>query len=161
DATYEISDYIQAVEQLTVTTLRNVVGGMNLEETLTSRDRINSQLRGVLDEATGRWGIRVNRGELKAIAPPSSIQDSMEKPLRADRNKGAMILQAEGQRESSIKSAEGQKQAAILSAEGQKQAAILTAEADRQSRILRAEGERAARWLAAQGQAKAIETVFQ
>jgi regulator of protease activity HflC (stomatin/prohibitin superfamily) len=159
-ATYEISNYIQAVEQLTVTTLRNVVGGMNLEETLTSRDRINGQLRGVLDEATGRWGIRVNRVELKAIDPPPSIQDSMEKQMRADRDKRAMILQAEGQRESAIKSAEGQKQAAILSAEGQKIAAILTAEADRQSRILRAEGERAARYLAAQGQAKAIETVF-
>jgi regulator of protease activity HflC (stomatin/prohibitin superfamily) len=161
DATYEISDYLQAVEQLTVTTLRNVVGGMNLEETLTSRDKINGQLRGVLDEATGKWGIRVNRVELKAIDPPASIQDSMEKQMRADRDKRAMILQAEGQRESAIKSAEGQKQAAILSAEGQKTAAILTAEADRQSRILRAEGERAARYLAAQGQAKAIETVFQ
>jgi regulator of protease activity HflC (stomatin/prohibitin superfamily) len=160
DATYEISDYIQAVEQLTVTTLRNVVGGMNLEETLTSRDKINGQLRGVLDDATGRWGIRVNRVELKAIDPPASIQDSMEKQMRADRDKRAMILQAEGQRESAIKSAEGQKQAAILSAEGQKTAAILAAEADRQSRILRGEGERAARWLAAQGQAKAIETVF-
>jgi regulator of protease activity HflC (stomatin/prohibitin superfamily) len=159
-ATYEISNYIQAVEQLTVTTLRNVVGGMNLEETLTSRDKINGQLRGVLDEATGRWGIRVNRVELKAIDPPPSIQDSMEKQMRADRDKRAMILQAEGQRESAIKSAEGQKQAAILAAEGQKTAAILTAEADRQSRILRAEGERAARYLAAQGQAKAIETVF-
>src|SRR6266511_2128308 len=141
DATYEISDYIQAVEQLTVTTLRNVVGGMNLEETLTSRDKINAQLRGVLDEATGKWGIRVNRVELKAIDPPPSIQDSMEKQMRADRDKRAMILQAEGQRESAIKSAEGQKQAAILSAEGQKTAAILTAEADRQSRILRAEGD--------------------
>jgi regulator of protease activity HflC (stomatin/prohibitin superfamily) len=114
----------------------------------------------VLDDATGRWGIRVNRVELKAIDPPASIQDSMEKQMRADRDKRAMILQAEGQRESAIKSAEGQKQAAILSAEGQKTAAILGAEADRQSRILRAEGERAARYLAAQGQAKAIETVF-
>jgi regulator of protease activity HflC (stomatin/prohibitin superfamily) len=161
DATYEISDYIQAVEQLTVTTLRNVVGGMNLEETLTSRDKINNQLRGVLDETTGRWGLRVNRVELKAIDPPASIQDSMEKQMRADRDKRAMILQAEGQRESAIKSAEGQKQGAILAAEGQKQAAILAAEADRQSRILKAEGERAARYLAAQGQAKAIETVFQ
>lgn len=159
-ATYEISNYIQAVEQLTVTTLRNVVGGMNLEETLTSRDQINGQLRGVLDEATGRWGIRVNRVELKAIDPPPSIQDSMEKQMRADRDKRAMILQAEGQRESAIKTAEGQKQAAILAAEGQRRAVILAAEADRQSRILRAEGERAARYLAAQGQAKAIEVVF-
>ncbi|MET9266680.1 SPFH domain-containing protein [Amycolatopsis sp. NPDC004079] len=159
-AVYEISNYIIGVEQLTTTTLRNVVGGMSLEETLTSRDAINTQLRGVLDEATGRWGIRVARVELKAIEPPASIQDSMEKQMRADREKRAMILTAEGQRESSIKTAEGQKQSQILAAEGQKQAAILAAEAERQSRILRAQGERAARYLQAQGQAKAIEKVF-
>ncbi|GAA0222653.1 SPFH domain-containing protein [Saccharothrix mutabilis subsp. mutabilis] len=159
-AVYEISNYIVGVEQLTTTTLRNLVGGMSLEETLTSRDQINNQLRGVLDEATGRWGIRVARVELKAIDPPPSIQDSMEKQMRADREKRAMILTAEGQRESAIKSAEGQKQAAILSAEGAKQAAILAAEAERQSRILKAQGERAARYLQAQGQAKAIEKVF-
>lgn len=159
-AVYEISNYIIGVEQLTTTTLRNVVGGMSLEETLTSRDSINTQLRGVLDEATGRWGIRVARVELKAIEPPASIQDSMEKQMRADREKRAMILTAEGQRESSIKTAEGQKQSQILAAEGQKQAAILAAEAERQSRILRAQGERAARYLQAQGQAKAIEKVF-
>jgi hypothetical protein len=114
----------------------------------------------VLDEATGKWGIRVNRVELKAIDPPPSIKESMEKQMRADREKRATILTAEGQRESAIKTAEGQKQAAILSAEGAKQAAILTAEAERQSRILRAQGERAARYLQAQGQAKAIEKVF-
>nr|WP_116200639.1 SPFH domain-containing protein [Amycolatopsis circi] len=159
-AVYEISNYIIGVEQLTTTTLRNVVGGMSLEQTLTSRDAINTQLRGVLDEATGRWGIRVARVELKAIEPPASIQDSMEKQMRADREKRAMILTAEGQRESSIKTAEGQKQSQILAAEGQKQAAILAAEAERQSRILRAQGERAARYLQAQGQAKAIEKVF-
>src|SRR4051794_4724855 len=159
-ATYEIANYIQAVEQLTVTTLRNVVGAMNLEQTLTSRDEINTKLRGELDEATGKWGIRVARVELKAIDPPPSIQDAMEKQMRADRDKRAIILQAEGARESSIKTAEGQKAAQILSAEGAKQSAILAAEAERQSRILRAEGERAARYLAAQGQAKAIETVF-
>jgi regulator of protease activity HflC (stomatin/prohibitin superfamily) len=159
-AVYEISNYIVGVEQLTTTTLRNLVGGMSLEQTLTSRDQINHQLRGVLDEATGRWGIRVARVELKAIDPPPSIQDSMEKQMRADREKRAMILTAEGQRESSIKTAEGQKQAQILSAEGAKQAAILAAEAERQSRILRAQGERAARYLQAQGQAKAIEKVF-
>ena len=160
DAVYEISNYIAAVEQLTTTTLRNVVGGMSLEETLTSRDYINGQLRGVLDEATGRWGLRVARVELKAIDPPPSIQDSMEKQMRADREKRAMILTAEGQRESAIKTAEGQKQSQILAAEGSKQAAILAAEAERQSRILRAQGERAARYLQAQGQAKAIEKVF-
>jgi regulator of protease activity HflC (stomatin/prohibitin superfamily) len=137
-ATYEIANYIQAIEQLTVTTLRNVIGGLALEKTLTSRDEINGQLRGVLDEATGKWGIRVNRVELKAIDPPASIQDSMEKQMRADREKRATILQAEGARQSQILMAEGQKQAAILSAEGEKQAAILKSE----------------------GQAKAIETVF-
>jgi regulator of protease activity HflC (stomatin/prohibitin superfamily) len=159
-ATYEIQNYIQAVEQLTITTLRNVVGALNLEQTLTSRDRINTQLRGVLDEATGPWGIRVARVEIKAIEPPASIRDAMEKQMRADRDKRAIILSAEGQRESAIKTAEGQKAAQILSAEGQKQAVILSAEAERQSSILRAEGERAARYLLAQGQAKAIETTF-
>ena len=117
-AVYEISNYIVGVEQLTITTLRNLVGGMSLEETLTSRDHINGQLRGVLDEATGRWGLRVARVELKSIDPPPSIQDSMEKQMRADREKRAMILTAEGQRESSIKTAEGQKQSQILAAEG-------------------------------------------
>ena len=159
-AVYEIANYIIAVEQLTTTTLRNVVGSMDLEQTLPSRDRINGQLRGVLDEATGKWGIRVARVELKAIDPPPSIQDSMEKQMRADRDKRAMILTAEGTRESAIKTAEGNKQAAVLSAEGAKQAAILAAEGERQSRILRAQGERAARYLQAQGQAKAIEKVF-
>ncbi len=159
-AVYEIANYIIAVEQLTTTTLRNVVGGMSLEETLTSRDSINGQLRGVLDEATGKWGLRVARVELKSIDPPPSIQDSMEKQMRADRDKRAIILTAEGQRIASITTAEGQKQAAVLSAEGQKQAAILGAEGERQSAILRAEGDRAARFLQAQGQAKAIEKVF-
>ena len=159
-AVYQISNYIVGVEQLTTTTLRNVVGGMTLEQTLTSRDQINGQLRGVLDEATGRWGLRVARVELRSIDPPPSIQDSMEKQMRADREKRAMILTAEGNREASIKQAEGQKQAQILSAEGAKQAAILAAEADRQSRMLRAQGERAAPYLQAQGQAKAIEKTF-
>src|SRR3989442_8565331 len=137
-ATYEIANYIQAIEQLTVTTLRNVIGGMALEKTLTSRDEINSQLRGVLDEATGKWGIRVNRVELKAIDPPASIKDTMEKQMRADR----------------------EKRAAILEAEGQKQAAILTAEGEKQAAVLRAQGQREATILEAEGQAKAIDTVF-
>jgi regulator of protease activity HflC (stomatin/prohibitin superfamily) len=137
-ATYEIANYIQAIEQLTVTTLRNVIGGMALEKTLTSRDEINNQLRGVLDEATGKWGIRVNRVELKAVDPPPSIQDSMEKQMRADRDKRAAILAAEGVKQSQILTAEGEKESAILRAEGQRQAAILNAE----------------------GQAKAIDTVF-
>ncbi|WP_052583824.1 SPFH domain-containing protein [Saccharomonospora iraqiensis] len=159
-AVYEVSNYIVGVEQMTTTTLRNLIGAMSLEDALTSRDQINSQLRGVLDEATGRWGIRVARVELKAIDPPPSIQDSMEKQMRADREKRAMILTAEGERESAIKTAEGQKQSQILAAEGSKQAAILEAEADRQSHILRAQGERAAKYLQAQGQAKAVEKVF-
>src|ERR1700693_2909145 len=159
-AVYQISNYIVGVEQLTTTTLRTVVGGMTLEQALTSRDQINGQLRGVLDEATGRWGLRVARVELRSIDPPPSIQDSMEKQMRADREKRAMILNAEGVREASIKQAEGQKQAQILAAEGAKQAAILAAEADRQSRMLRAQGERAAQYLQAQGQAKAIEKTF-
>jgi regulator of protease activity HflC (stomatin/prohibitin superfamily) len=149
-ATYEIANYIQAIEQLTMTTLRNITGGMDLEQTLTSRDEINRGLRGVLDEATGKWGIRVNRVELKGIDPPASIKDSMEKQMRADRDKRAAILTAEGMRQSSILTAEGQKQSAILMAEGDREAVILRAQADRQSRILRAQGE-----------GQAILTVFQ
>ncbi|GAA2042511.1 SPFH domain-containing protein [Agromyces tropicus] len=137
-ATYEINNYLGAVEQLTTTTLRNVVGGLNLEETLTSRDNINSQLRIVLDEATGKWGIRVSRVELKAIDPPHTIQDSMEKQMRAERDRRAAIL-----------TAEGTKQSAILTAEGQRQAAILQAEGDAKAAVLRAQGE-----------AEAILTVF-
>jgi regulator of protease activity HflC (stomatin/prohibitin superfamily) len=137
-ATYEIANYLGAVEQLTTTTLRNVVGGLNLEQALTSRDNINGQLRIVLDEATGKWGIRVGRVELKAIDPPASIQDSMEQQMRAERNRRAAIL-----------TAEGTKQSAILEAEGHRQSAILQAEGDAKAQVLRAEGE-----------AKAIETVF-
>jgi regulator of protease activity HflC (stomatin/prohibitin superfamily) len=160
-AVYGIANYITGMEQLTTTTLRNVVGGLNLEGALTGRDGINSQLREVLDGTTGPWGLRVARVEIKAIDPPPSIRDSMEKQMRADRDKRAIILTAEGARQSAITTAEGQKAASILSAEGKKQAAILEAEAERQSRILRAEGERAALFLQAQGQAKSIETVFQ
>ena len=138
-ATYEVASFIQAIEQLTVTTLRNIIGSMDLERTLTSREEINAALRGVLDEATGKWGVRVNRVELKAIDPPTSIQDSMEKQMRADRDKRAAILQAEGI----------------------KQSQILTAEGDRQAQVLRAEGESKAAALIAEGEAKAIATVFQ
>ena len=129
-ATYEIANYIQGVEQLTVTTLRNVAGAMDLEKTLTSREEINGALRGVLDEATGKWGIRVNRVELKAIDPPMTIKDAMEKQMRADRDKRATIL-----------TAEGVKQSQILTAEGERQAAILRAEGDARAQVLRAEGE--------------------
>jgi regulator of protease activity HflC (stomatin/prohibitin superfamily) len=149
-ATYEIANYIQAIEQLTMTTLRNIVGGMDLEETLTSRDSINSGLRGVLDEATGKWGIRVNRVELKGIDPPPSIKDSMEKQMRADREKRAVILTAEGQRQAAILTAEGSKQSSILNAQGARESQILRAQADRESSILRAQGE-----------GQAIQTVFQ
>ena len=137
-ADYEIVNYIQAIEQITATMLRSVIGSMDLEQTLTSRDKINTMLRGVLDDASGKWGIRVTRVEIKAIDPPKSVIDAMEKQMRAEREKRAAILNAEGQRQS-----------AILTAEGQKQSAILRAEGDRQSAILRAEG-----------QAQAIETVF-
>ena len=141
DASYEIADYITGVEQLTVTTLRNVVGGMDLERTLTSREEINEALRGVLDEATGRWGIRVNRVELKAIDPPASIKDSMEKQMRAERDKRAAILNAEGNKQSAILNAEGNKTAAVLNAEGEARAAILRAEAQAKAESLRADGQ--------------------
>jgi regulator of protease activity HflC (stomatin/prohibitin superfamily) len=138
-ASYEIADYIGGIEQLTVTTLRNVIGGMTLEETLTSRDKVSAALRIVLDEATGKWGIRVNRVELKAVDPPISIQEAMEKQMRAERD----------------------RRAAILTAEGVKQSQILTAEGEKQSSILRAEGQRESQILQAEGQSKAIETVFE
>jgi regulator of protease activity HflC (stomatin/prohibitin superfamily) len=137
-ATYEIANPLQGIEQITVTTLRNVVGGMTLEVALTSRDHVNATLRGVLDEATGKWGIRVNRVEIKSIDPPGTIQEAMEKQMRAERDKRAAILTAEGVKASQILTAEGQKQAAVLTAEGAKQSAILRAEGD----------------------AKAIDTVF-
>jgi regulator of protease activity HflC (stomatin/prohibitin superfamily) len=136
--TYEVANPLQAIEQLTVTTLRNVIGGMTLEQALTSRDSINSQLRLVLDEATGRWGIRINRVELKSIDPPGTIQEAMEKQMRAERDRRAAILTAEGFKQSQILTAEGEQQAAVLRATGERQAAILRAE----------------------GEAKAIETVF-
>jgi regulator of protease activity HflC (stomatin/prohibitin superfamily) len=148
-ATYEVANYITAVEQLTVTTLRNVVGGMDLETALTSRDQINSLLRQELDEATGKWGIRVGRVEIKAIEPPGSIQDSMEKQMRADRDKRAAILSAEGSKQSAILTAEGERQAAVLRARGESEAAVLRAEADAKAQAARA-----------RGQAEAISTVF-
>ena len=137
-ATYEISNFLQAIEQLTVTTLRNVIGSLDLERALTSREEINRHLSTVLDETTGRWGIKVTRVEIKAIEPPPSIRDSMEKQMRAER----------------------ERRATILNAEGHKQAQILTAEGEKQSQVLRADGDRQARILQAEGQAKAIRTVF-
>ena len=117
-ATYEVANPLQAIEQLTVTTLRNVIGGMTLEDTLTSRDNVNQQLRAVLDEATGRWGIRVNRVELKSVEPPRTVQEAMEKQMRAERDRRATILTAEGVKQSQILTAEGEKQSAVLRAEG-------------------------------------------
>ena len=138
-ATYEIANSLEAIDLLSVTTLRNVIGSMTLDQTLTSRDQVNDQLRGILDDATGKWGIRIHRVELKAIDPPATIKDTMEKQIRAEREKRAAILQAEGVKQAAILTAEGEKQSAILKAEGQKQAAILAAE----------------------GQSKAIQTVFE
>jgi regulator of protease activity HflC (stomatin/prohibitin superfamily) len=138
-AAYEVANFLQAIDQLTVTTLRNVIGSMDLEKTLTSREEINTRLRGVLDDTTGKWGIRVNRVEIKAIDPPPTIKEAMEKQMRADRDKRAAILHAEGER-----------QARILKAEGARQQAILEAQGDQQAAILRADGE-----------AQAVERVFQ
>jgi regulator of protease activity HflC (stomatin/prohibitin superfamily) len=138
-AAYEIADYLQAIDQLTVTTLRNVIGSMDLEQTLTSREEINTRLRIVLDEATGKWGIRVNRVEIKAIDPPLTIKEAMEKQMRAERDKRAAILHAEGERQSKI-----------LTAEGTRQQEILVAQGDQQAAILRADGE-----------ARAVDLVFQ
>ena len=129
-AAYEVANYLQAIEQLTVTTLRNVIGSMDLERTLTSREEINTQLRIVLDEATGKWGIRVNRVEIKAIDPPATIKDAMEKQMRAERDKRAVILHAEGERQSKILTAEGTRQQEILLAQGDQQAAILRADGE-------------------------------
>jgi regulator of protease activity HflC (stomatin/prohibitin superfamily) len=148
-ATYEIANYVAAVEQLTVTTLRNVVGGMDLDTTLTSRDKINGELRRELDEATGRWGLRVSRVELKAIEPPASIQESMQKQMRADRDKRAVILSAEGAKQSAILTAEGERQAAVLRARGEAEAAVVRADAAATAQATRARGE-----------AQAIATVF-
>jgi regulator of protease activity HflC (stomatin/prohibitin superfamily) len=137
-ASYEVANPLQAIEQLTVTTLRNIVGDLTLEETLTSRDQVNTRLRLVLDERTGKWGIRINGVEIKSIDPPSSIQEAMEKQMRAERDRRAAILNAEGVKQSQILTAEGEKQSAVLKAEGARQAAILRAE----------------------GEASAIDTVF-
>lgn len=148
-AAYEAQDYRAAIEQLTMTTLRNIIGGMDLESTLTSREEINQRLRAVLDEATGKWGIKVNRVELRSIEPPATIRDAMEKGARAERDKRAQILLAEGQRQAQILNAGGDRESSILRAQGEREAAVLRAQADRQSQMLRAEGE-----------AQAITTVF-
>ena len=147
---YEISNLPDAIEKLTQTTLRNVIGDMNLDETLTSRDTINGKLRAVLDDATHKWGVKVNRVELQDINPPHDIRDAMEKQMRAERDKRASILVAEGEKQSQILQSEGQKLAAINKAEGEKQ-----------SQILRAEGEAQARIRTAEGEAQAIQNITQ
>src|SRR5574344_839394 len=139
--TYGIESPISAIENLTATTLRNIIGELELDQTLTSRDIINSKMRSILDEATDPWGIKVNRVELKNILPPKEIQNAMEKQMKAERERRESILQAEGQKQSQILVAEGEKQSMILRADAEKQAAILKAEAERQAAILRAEGE--------------------
>jgi len=140
-AQYKIENVVLAIEQLVVTTLRNVVGGMQLEEALTGRDHINERLATVLDEATGKWGVKVNRVEIRGIEPPPTIRDAMEQAMRADRGKRAAILTAEGQQQSAVLSAQGQKQAVVLNAEADRAATILQAEAEREAMLLRAEGE--------------------
>jgi len=138
---YGVEHPMAAMETLTATTLRNIIGDLELDQTLTSRDVVNTKMRAILDEATDPWGIKVNRVELKNILPPQDIQNSMEKQMKAERDRRQAILQAEGQKKSAILIAEGEKESAILRASAEKEAAILKAEAERQSAILRAEGE--------------------
>lgn len=162
---FEIANPISAIENLTATTLRNIIGELDLDETLTSRDIINTKMRSILDEATDKWGIKVNRVELKNIMPPQDIQVAMEKQMRAERERRESILQAEGEKQSSILKAEGEKQSAILKAEAKKEAMVREAEGEKQSRILRAEGEaESIRQIAqakAEGEATIIKNVFQ
>lgn len=160
NATYEVANFIQAIEQLTATTLRNLIGSLDLEQTQTSRDSINKQLRGVLDEATGTWGIRVTRVELKSIEPPPRVLAAMEQQITAERTKRATILSAEAEREAQIKRAEGAKQAAVLAASAQQEAQVLQARGEKDAQILRAEGARQSQILRAQGEAEAIAAVF-
>ena len=139
--TYGVEHPMSAIENLTATTLRNIIGDLELDQTLTSRDTINTKMRAILDEATDPWGIKITRVELKNIMPPRDIQDSMEKQMRAERERREKILQAEGEKKSAILLAEGEKESTILKAEAKKAAAILEAEAEREARIKRAEGE--------------------
>lgn len=143
-AVYEIQNLPDAIEKLTQTTLRNLVGQLDLDETLVSRDKINSELRAILDEATNKWGVKVNRVELQDIIPPADIQSAMEKQMKAERDRRAAILEAEGLKKSAILKAEGQKEAAINQAEGEKQAAILKAEGIAQARVIEADAEKEA-----------------
>ena len=139
--TYGVHNPMNAIENLTATTLRNIIGSMELDESLTSRDEINSQMRSILDEATDPWGIKINRVELKNIIPPRQIQEAMEKQIKAERERRESILQAEGQKQSQVLIAQGEKESLILRAQAKKEAAILEADADREARIRRAEGE--------------------
>ena len=143
-AVYEITNLIDAIEKLTQTNLRNLVGQLDLDETLISRDKINHELRQILDEATNKWGVKVNRVELQDINPPADIQNAMEKQMKAEREKRAIILESEGQKQSAILKAQGEKEAAINKAEGEKQASILKADGIAKARVLEAEGEKQA-----------------
>ncbi len=158
---YGVEKPIMAIENLTATTLRNIIGELELDHTLTSRDTINAKIRGILDEATDPWGIKVNRVELKNILPPKEIQDAMEKQMKAERQRREAILTAEGQKESQILVAEGQKESQILRAEADKQSAILAAEAERESKIRKAEGEAEAILKVEEARAKAIDYINQ
>ncbi|MEE1246614.1 MAG: SPFH domain-containing protein [Acutalibacteraceae bacterium] len=156
---YGVENPISAIENLTATTLRNIIGELELDHTLTSRDTINAKIRGILDEATDPWGIKVNRVELKNILPPPEIQDAMEKQMKAERQRREAILRAEGEKASKVLVAEGQKESQILAAEGDKRAAILHAEAVKEAKIREAEGEAEAILKIQQAEAKAIELI--
>lgn len=159
-ATYEVADLISAVEQLALTTIRNIIGEMTLDETLASRDIINTKLQAVLDEATGKWGLKVNRVELKDINPPRDIEEAMQKEMRAERTKRALILEAQGEKQARILTAEGEKESAILTAEGEKEAAIRNAEGDKESQMLRAQGQSEAIREVQKAEAEMFYTVF-
>ena len=159
--TYGVERPMSAIENLTATTLRNIIGDLELDHTLTSRDYINTKITAILDESTDRWGIKVNRVELKNIIPPAEIQDAMEKQLKAERERRETMLRAEGEKKSSILVAEGKKQAQILEAEAQKESEILRAEAEKQATILHAEAVKEQKIREAQGEAQAIEMVQQ
>lgn len=157
---FEIANPISAIENLTATTLRNIIGELDLDETLTSRDIINTKLRAILDEATDKWGIKVNRVELKNILPPKDIQEAMEKQMRAERQRREAILTAEGQKKSSVLLAEGEKASTILNAEAKKERLVREAEGQKQADILRAEGEAAAIMTMQRAKAEGLKSVF-
>ena len=160
-AAYEVTSLVRAVEQLALTSLRNIVGDMTLDDTLTSRDNVNTELQEILDEATSKWGLKVNRVELKDINPPKDIEEAMQKQMRAERTKRAAILTAEGEKEAAIKTAEGQKKSNILKAEGEKEAAIRKAEGEKEAILLKAQADAEQIKLVKEAEAQMIERVYQ